>query len=142
MGEEIGRASLSGLDWAVVSAYLAGLVAFGLAKTRRHAEAEEYFLASRQSTWPAIGLSLIASNLSSTPLVGLAGAAYGMGISAYDYEWSAVVVLVFFSAFLLPFILASRVYTLPEYLERLQDERSDAAKALRSTGRSKLKVIG
>jgi len=63
-------------------------------------------------------LALLASNISSTTLIGLAGAAYGTGISVYNYEWMAAVVLVFFSIFFLPFLLRARVYTLPEYLER------------------------
>src|SRR6185437_7438533 len=93
------------------------------AVSRRKARAEEYFLADRASRWPAIGLALFASNISSTALVGLAGAAYVMGISVYDYEWSAAVVLAFYCVFLLPFVLRSRVYTMPEFLERRYDGR-------------------
>ncbi|MEI9984523.1 MAG: hypothetical protein WDN69_15760 [Aliidongia sp.] len=91
---------------------------------RRHVRPGGLFLASRASGWMPIGLALIASNISSTALVGLAGAAYAIGISVYDYEWMACVVLVFFCIFLLPFILSSRVYTMPEYLERRYDGRA------------------
>lgn len=114
----------SSWDWLVVAGYGAVLIALGLSASRRHARAEDYFLASRASRWPNIGLSLLASNISSTALIGLAGAAYAYGISAYDYEWSAVVVLVFFCICLLPFVLRSRVYTMPEFLERRYDARA------------------
>jgi SSS family solute:Na+ symporter len=113
----------SALDLLVVLVCVGGIVGLGLALSRRKARVEEYFLAARASRWPAIGLALFASNISSTAIVGLAGAAYVMGISVYDYEWSAGVVLVFYCVFLLPFILRSRAYTMPEFLERRYDGR-------------------
>ncbi len=111
-------------DSALVAAYVPALVVLGAWASRRQAHPEDYFLASRGSRWPAIGLAMLASNISSTALIGLAGAAYATGISVYDYEWSAAVVLVFFCVFLLPFVLASRVYTMPEFLERRYDARA------------------
>ena len=111
-------------DWLVVAAYGVLLLIVGFSTSRRHARAEDYFLASRNSRWPAIGMSLLASNISSTALIGLAGAAYATGISVYDYEWSAAVILVIFCVFLLPFVLRSRVYTMPEFLERRYDARA------------------
>jgi SSS family solute:Na+ symporter len=111
------------LDLIVVAVCAGGIVGFGLAVSRRKARAEEYFLAARASRWQAIGLALFASNISSAAIVGLAGAAYVMGISVYDYEWSAGVVLAFYCVFLLPFVLRSRVYTMPEFLQRRYDGR-------------------
>lgn len=111
-------------DSALVAAYVPALVALGAWASRRQTHPEDYFLASRGSRWPAIGLAMLASNISSTALIGLAGAAYVTGISVYNYEWSAAVVLVFFCVFLLPFVLASRVYTMPEFLERRYDARA------------------
>jgi solute:Na+ symporter, SSS family len=124
MFDGLGPASLGTIDWLVIGLYAPGLVCLGLVAARRHVRPEDYFLASRASGWMPIGLALIASNISSTALVGLAGAAYAIGISVYDYEWMACVVLVFFCIFLLPFILSSRVYTMPEYLERRYDGRA------------------
>jgi SSS family solute:Na+ symporter len=115
--------SLGLLDWLVVAAYLGGLIVLGLMMSRRRLGPADYFLASRATTWPVIGLALLASNMSSTALVGLAGGAYAMGIDVYDYEWSAIVVLVFFCLFLLPSIIRSQSYTMPEFLERRYDRR-------------------
>jgi SSS family solute:Na+ symporter len=121
---------VSAIDLVIVLVCAAGVVGFGLAVSRgtfgpaaARTKAEEYFLASRSSRWPAIGLALFASNMSPTAIVGLAGAAYAMGVSVYDYEWSAAVVLVFYCVFLLPFVLRSRAYTMPEFLERRYDSR-------------------
>ena len=122
--EEATAALPSSWDAVIVAIYIPVLVLLGARASRRQLHAEDYFLASRGSRWPAIGLALLASNISSTALVGLAGAAFATGISVYDYEWSAVVVLVFFAVFLLPFLLSSRVYTMPEFLERRYDGRA------------------
>ena len=59
--------------------------------------------------------------------MGLAGAGYNQGISVYAYEWMTTVILVIFIFFLLPFYLRSRVYTLPEFLERRFDGRARIA---------------
>jgi SSS family solute:Na+ symporter len=111
------------LDWAVVALYAGGLIILGLLMSRRRIAPVDYFLASRATHWPVIGLALLASNMSSTALVGLAGGAYAIGVSVYDYEWSAVVILVFFCVFLLPSIIRSQTYTMPEFLERRYDRR-------------------
>jgi len=111
------------LDWVVVVTYAGGLIVLGLAMSRRRIAPVDYFLASRASHWPVIGLALLASNMSSTALVGLAGGAYAMGVAVYNYEWSAIVILVFFCLFLLPSIIRSQTYTMPEFLERRYDRR-------------------
>src|ERR1700688_62966 len=123
-GNSVSSLGLLGLlDWVVVAAYAGGLIFLGLLMSKRRIGPVDYFLASRATNWPVIGLALLASNMSSTALVGLAGGAYAMGISVYDYEWSAVVILVFFCLFLLPSIIRSQTYTMPEFLERRYDRR-------------------
>lgn len=109
------------IDYAVIAFYAIGLLLLAIGATRQSAGANEYFLASRAASWPTVGLSLLASNISSTTLVGLAGAAYLSGISVYNYEWMAGVVLVIFVVIMLPSLLASGVYTMPELLERRYD---------------------
>ena len=113
-----GSYRLHSLDWALISLYALFIVGKGLWWSRRHNTATDYFLAGRAMTWPLIGASLYASNISSTTMVGLAGAAYGTGISVFNYEWMAAVVLVVFAVFLVPIYLKSRVHTMPEFLER------------------------
>jgi SSS family solute:Na+ symporter len=114
---------LGALDWVVIGIYVAGLVVLGLLMSRRHFGPADYFLASRETRWPVVGLALFATNMSSTALVGLAGGAYAIGISVYDYEWTANVILVFFCLFLLPLVIRSQTYTMPEFLEQRYDGR-------------------
>lgn len=116
--------SLHSIDIAIIAGYFLFALGLGVFLSKKHQNADDYFLAGRSMIWPFIGISLFASNISSTTLVGLAGDAYSTGISVFNYEWMASVVLVFFAIFLLPFVLRSKVFTMPEYLERRFDGRA------------------
>lgn len=116
--------SLHPIDLTIVGLYAVFVVWLGLRFAKKHESAEDYFLAGRSMTWPLIGFSLLASNMSSTSLVGLAGDAYSTGISVYNYEWIATVILIFFALFILPFYLRSKIYTMPEFLEKRFDGRA------------------
>lgn len=118
------EAQLSSFDYAIIALYAALMVAIGFYTSRKSVGASEYFLAGRSMSWLMIGFALFASNISSTTLVGLAGDAYATGISVYNYEWMAGVVLAFFAIFILPLVLRSQVFTMPEYLERRFDRRA------------------
>lgn len=118
-----GAFVLPTLDYGVLAAYLAGLLVLGLILTRRRATPSEYFLASRKAGWPAVGLALVGSNISPGVLIGITGSAYAFGISVYNYDWTATVILVVFALIFLPAVLATKVYTMPEFLERRYDGR-------------------
>jgi len=115
--------ALTGVDITIMAAYAIGIILYGLKKGKQKSP-EDYFLAGRNITWPVVGISLFAANISSYHLVGMAGDAYDSGIAVYNYEWVAAFVLVFFGLFFLPFYLKSGVYTMPEFLERRYDKRS------------------
>ena len=110
--------SLATLDICIIFIYLAGVLYLGFYFGKKHKDAEDYFLAGRSLTWPIIGFSLFASNMSSNSLVGLAGAGYKDGFAVYSYEWMAVVILILFAVFFLPFYLRNKIFTIPEYLEK------------------------
>ncbi len=112
------------VDLAVIAVYAAFVVYLGFRFAKKHKSAEDYFLAGRAMTWPLIGFSLLASNISSTTLVGLAGDAYSTGISVFNYEWMAAIILVFFAIFILPFYLRSKIFTVPEFLEKRYDGKT------------------
>jgi len=116
--------ALHPIDLSIIIAYAVLMIALGLYFGRQHDDAQDYFLAGRKMIWPLIGISLFASNISSTTLVGLVGDAYSTGISVFNYESMAAIVLIFGVFFFFPFLLRSRVYTMPEFLERRYDSRA------------------
>lgn len=114
---------LSAIDIGIMILYAVLIIAYGLHHGKRKSS-EDYFLAGRNMIWPIVGVALFAANISSSTLVGLAGDAFKTNTHVYNYEWLAAVILVFFAIFFLPFYLRSRVYTMPEFLERRYDGRS------------------
>ena len=118
--ESIG---LNTIDFVIIIVYLIGIVWYGISKGKQQSS-EEYFLAGRNMTWPIVGISLFAANIGSNTLIGLTSDAYQTNVAVYNYEWMAAVVLVFFAIFFLPFYLRSKVYTMPEFMERRYDSRS------------------
>ena len=115
---------ISNIDWIVLLLYFGFIIWRGIGYAKKHKNAEDYFLASRSLTWPFIGLSLYASNISSSSLIGMAASGYETGYSVFSYEWMSAVVLIIFAIFFLPFYLRSKIYTLPEFLEKRFDSRS------------------
>ncbi len=112
------------LDLVMVALYIVFIVWMGFYVAKRTETTDDYFLAGRSLTWWLIGFSLFASNVSSSTLIGLSSSAYGSGISVYNYEWMAALVLIFFLVFFLPFYLKTQIFTMPEFLERRFDQRS------------------
>lgn len=116
---------LGTLDLVTFVAFVAIVVIVSLWASRSEGSAEGYFLAGRGLSWSFIGLSLIASNISTEQFVGMAGAGFGeMGLAVAAYEWIAAVTLVFVALVLLPRFLRSGIYTIPEYLALRYDERA------------------
>ena len=116
--------TLHWLDLVSIAVYLAVIIAIGLHVAKRVRDSADYFLAGRSLTWSLIGFSLLASNMSSTSIIGMAGSAFNTGISVYNYEWMAAVLMVLFALFIIPVYLRNRIFTMPEFLERRFDARS------------------
>lgn len=117
--------NLTVVDLVAFGLFLAVVVAVSLYAGRRERSSEDYFLAGRSLTWWLIGVSLIASNISTEHFVGMAGSAYGrVGLAIASYEWMAAITLVLVGWFLLPRFLRAGIYTMPEYLEYRYDARA------------------
>ncbi len=115
---------LTTLDLCILIGYLILSKVIPLWLTReKKSGSKGYFLGGKSFTWPMIGFSLFATNMSGSSFVGLAGAGYAGGIAVYSYEWMAAIILIFFIFFLLPFYIKSGVFTMPEFLERRYDHR-------------------
>lgn len=121
MGNEVF--SISGLDIAIVLVYLAFIVWWGM-RHGKSADSQSYFLAGRSMPWWIVGLSLFAASISSTTLIGQSGDAYDTGLAVFNYNLTGVVVMVFFALFLLPLYIKSKIFTIPEFLEKRFDSRS------------------
>jgi SSS family solute:Na+ symporter len=106
------------LDWIVIAAYFGLLFALTWWAIQSSKDtADDYFLAGRNLGGVVVGASIFASNIGSEHLVGLAGSGATSGVALAHYELHAWCLLVL-GWILVPFYIRSRVYTMPEFLER------------------------
>jgi SSS family solute:Na+ symporter len=109
---------LGPIDILFVILYLLIIAGVSIWSIRRaKSSPSDYFLANRNLGWWVIGASILASNVGSEHIVGLAGTGATSGLVMGHYELHSWIVLVLGWVFV-PFYMRSMVYTMPEFLER------------------------
>ncbi|MCL2098325.1 MAG: sodium/solute symporter [Bacteroidales bacterium] len=111
------------IDLIIVAVYVVFIIWWGI-RNGKSSNSQEYFLAGRSMPWWIVGLSLFAASISSSTLIGQTGDAYHTGIAVFNYNLTGIVVMVFFAVFLLPLYIRSKIFTIPEFLEKRFDKRS------------------
>jgi SSS family solute:Na+ symporter len=112
------------LDWVVIGLFTALMVGVVLwVFKQKQKSSVDYFLAGRDATWLAVGVSLFVSNIGSEHLVGLAGAGASSGMAMAHWEIQGWMILILGWVFV-PFYSRSMVLTMPEFLERRYNKES------------------
>ncbi len=109
---------LSTADLIIIAVYFCVVFAIGFYFSRKERTSADYFLASRNVGWFAIGASLFVSNISTEHFIGLAGSGASSGLAVGHFEWLACFMLLILGWVFVPFYLRSNVFTMPEFLER------------------------
>jgi Na+/proline symporter len=112
------------LDWAVVGAYLIYVIWDGIRMTKHSGNVEGYFLANRSLPWWAVGLSVMATQLSAITLVGTTGQAYSDGLRFIQFYYGLPLAMVILCITAVPFFYRAKVYTAYEYLEKRFDAKT------------------
>jgi SSS family solute:Na+ symporter len=110
--------SLTTADFIIIGIYFVIIFAIGMYFARKERTSADYFLASRNVGWFAIGASLFVSNISTEHFIGLAGSGASTGLAVGHFEWLACLILLILGWVFVPFYLRSNVFTMPEFLER------------------------
>jgi solute:Na+ symporter, SSS family len=110
-------------DWFVVVAYIGWIVIDGLRRSRNTDKVDGYFLASRSLPWWAVGLSVMATQMSAVTICCTTGQGYLSGLRFVQFYFGLPLAMVILSLTVVPFFTRARVYTAYEYLERRFDVR-------------------
>ncbi|AQR62341.1 sodium transporter [Brevundimonas sp. LM2] len=114
--------SLATVDLVILGIY--AVFIFGLAqwvsrdKGGEKKTSTDYFLASKNLPWWAIGASLIAANISAEQIIGMSGSGYVIGLGIASYEWMAALTLLIVGKFFLPIFLRNDIVTMPQFLQQ------------------------
>ena len=122
--------TLHWINWVIVAVYLAVVVGDGLRRTRGTATLDGYLLANRSLPWWAVGLSVMATQLSAITLIGTTGQGATDGLRFIQFYLGLPLAMVLLGVTLVPFLHGARVYTAYEYLERRFDARTRALTSL------------
>src|SRR5437899_816281 len=110
-------------DWIVVVAYITWIIVDGLRRSKGTDKVDGYFLANRSLPWWAVGLSVMATQMSAVTIVGTTGLGYLTGLRFVQFYFGLPLAMVILSLTVVPFFTRARVYTAYEYLERRFDVR-------------------
>ena len=118
------------INWLIVGAYVAYVLVDGIRRARGTDEIEGYFLASRTLPWWAVGLSVMATQLSAVTMIGTTGQGATDGLRFVQFYFGLPLAMVILGVTLVPFLRGAGVYTAYEYLERRFDARTRTLTAL------------
>ncbi|HWQ85427.1 sodium/sugar symporter [Brevundimonas sp.] len=114
--------TLATIDLIILAIY--AVCIFGLAqwvsrdKGGARKTSTDYFLASKNLPWWAIGASLIAANISAEQIIGMSGSGYVIGLGIASYEWMAALTLLIVGKYFLPIFLRNEIVTMPQFLQQ------------------------
>ncbi len=115
---------MNSLDWFILTAYLTYVIWHGIALSRGSADTQSFFLAGRSLPWWAVGLSVMATQMSAITLIGTTGQAYNDGLRFIQFYFGLPIAMIILSMTAVPFFYRAKVFTAYEYLEKRFDART------------------
>jgi Na+/proline symporter len=112
------------VDWSIVIAYLSYVIWHGLKLSRGTTDTEGFFLAGRSLPWWAVGLSVMATQMSAITLIGTTGQAYEDGMRFIQFYFGLPLAMIILCVTAVPLFYRARVFTAYEYLEQRFDART------------------
>ena len=112
------------LDWVIIVVYLVYVLVDGVRRAKGTRELEGYFLANRSLPWWAVGLSVMATQLSAITLIGTTGQGATDGMRFVQFYFGLPLAMVILGVTLVPFLHGAKVFTAYEYLERRFDAKT------------------
>jgi SSS family transporter len=112
------------LNWVIVVGWLSYVVGYGLWKSRGTKGIDDYILAKRSLPWWAVGLSVMATQLSAVTMIGTTGQGATDGLRFVQFYFGLPLAMVILGVTLVPFLHGAKVYTAYEYLERRFDAKT------------------
>jgi Na+/proline symporter len=112
---------MSYLDWTIIVAYLAFMIFDGIRMTKHSKSVDGYFLANKSLPWWAVGLSVMATQMSAITLVGTTGQGYSDGMRFLQFYFGLPLAMIVLCLTVVKFFHNANVYTAYEYLEKRFD---------------------
>src|SRR5215210_8722332 len=115
---------MSGIDWIVLSLTLAGIIAYGLYKSRTSKDLDGYFRSNRSMPWYLVLLSIMGTQASAVTFLSAPGQAYTDGMRFVQYYFGLPIAMVVLCITFVPLFSKLKVYTAYEFLEKRFDVKT------------------
>jgi SSS family transporter len=102
---------LSVADWAVIAAYLVGVIALGVWFGKEQRNTRDYFLGSKNVPWWGIGLSIVAAETSALTIIGVPAMAYGENFLFIQMIIGYVIARVILAVVMVPHYFKGEIYS-------------------------------
>lgn len=112
------------IDWIVLVLTLAGIITYGLFKSKHSKNLEGYFLGGRTMPWYIILLSIMGTQASAITFLSAPGQAYTDGMRFVQYYFGLPLAMIIISIFFVPIFHKLKVYTAYEYLQNRFDGKT------------------
>ena len=121
---------MSAIDWAIIAVYLTWIVWDGIRMSHNTDKLDGYLLASKSLPWWAVGLSVMATQLSAITMVSSTGQGYADGMGLLQQYYALPIAMIIISVTFVPFFRRANIYTAYEFLERRFDAKTRSFTAL------------
>ncbi|MEW1957947.1 sodium:solute symporter family protein [Kineococcus sp. NPDC059986] len=119
------------IDYLLVGFYFLIVLGIGLIARRSVSSSLDFLLSGRSLPAWVTGLAFVSANLGATELLGQAANGAQFGEQAFHYYWiGAIPAMVFLALVMMPFYYGSKVRSVPEFLGRRFDAKTQRLQGL------------
>ncbi|HXB30527.1 MAG TPA: sodium:solute symporter, partial [Puia sp.] len=115
---------MSFTDWIVLIVTLAGIILYGLYKSRAEKNLESYFLLNRSSSWYLILLGIMGTQASAVTFLSAPGQSYTDGMRFVQYYFGLPLAMVVLCITFVPVFHKLKLFTAYEFLEKRFDGKT------------------
>ena len=112
---------MSSIDWLILIITLAGIILYGIYKSRTSKNLEGYFLSDRSLPWYLVLLSIMGTQASAITFLTGPGQAYSDGMRFVQYYFGLPLAMIVICIFFVPVFSRLKVVTAYEFLEQRFD---------------------
>ena len=115
---------MSGIDWIILIVTLAGIIVYGIYKSRTTKNLEGYFLSNRNMPWYLVLLSIMGTQASAITFLTGPGQAFSDGMRFVQYYFGLPLAMIVICIFFVPVFSRLKVFTAYEFLEERFDVKT------------------
>src|SRR5579863_7711231 len=116
-------------DWIVLGVTLFTIVIYGMWKSGRHQNMDQFLVAGRSMPWYTVGLSVMATQASAITFLSAPGQAYSDGMRFVQFYFGLPLATIVLCTTFVPMFSRLKVYTAYEFLEQRFDLKTRALTA-------------